>query len=137
MIDLISDTAIRPSPEMSRAMAVAPVGDEQLREDPTVNRLQEMVAELTGKEAALFLPSGTMCNAIGIKVHTNPGDKIVLERWAHPYTSEAGGPGLPAGVMTALIEGDRGIFTPEEVEAAVVPQGRHHAAPATLLCIEN
>ncbi|MBX5445857.1 GntG family PLP-dependent aldolase [Sphaerobacter sp.] len=137
MIDLISDTATRPSPEMRRAMAEAPVGDEQLREDPTVNRLQEMVAELTGKEAALFLPSGTMCNAIGIKVHTNPGDKIVLERWAHPYTSEAGGPGLLAGVMTALIEGERGVFTPEQVEEAVQPQGGFHSAPATLLCLEN
>src|SRR5690606_2582997 len=69
VIDLISDTATRPSPEMRRAMAEAEVGDEQLREDPSVNRLQTMVAELTGKEAALFLPTGTMCNAIGIKVH--------------------------------------------------------------------
>ena len=101
MIDLVSDTATRPTPEMRRFMADAPVGDEQLREDPTVNRLQDMVADLTGKESALFLPSGTMCNAIGIKIHTQPGDRIILERNAHPYTSEAGGPGLLSGVMTA------------------------------------
>ncbi|MCS7255913.1 MAG: beta-eliminating lyase-related protein, partial [Thermomicrobium sp.] len=80
MIDLISDTVTRPTPEMRRVMAEAEVGDEQLGEDPSVNRLQEMVAELTGKEAALFLPSGTMCNLIGIKVHTRPGDRIIIER---------------------------------------------------------
>ena len=107
MIDLVSDTATKPSAEMRRFMADAPVGDEQLKEDPSVNRLQEMVAELTGKEEALFLPSGTMCNAIGIKVHTQPGDRIVLEKYAHPYTSEAGGPALMAGVMITLIEGGR------------------------------
>ena len=137
MIDLGSDTATRPSPEMRRFMADAPVGDEQLREDPSVNRLQEMVAELLGKEAALFLPSGTMCNAIGIKVHTQPGDKIVIERYAHPYTSEAGGPGLLAGVMTALVEGERGVYTPQQLREAVQPQGGFHAAPATLACLEN
>lgn len=137
MIDLGSDTATRPSAEMRRYMADAPVGDEQLREDPSVNRLQDMVAELLGKEAALFLPSGTMCNAIGIKVHTQPGDKIVIERYAHPYTSEAGGPGLLAGVMTALVEGERGVYTPEQLREAVQPQGGFHSAPATLACLEN
>jgi hypothetical protein len=100
MIDLISDTVTRPTPAMRRVMAEAEVGDEQLGEDPSVNRLQEMVAELTGKEAALFLPSGTMCNLVGIKVHTQPGDRIIIERTAHPVTSEAGGPGLVCGVLT-------------------------------------
>jgi threonine aldolase len=136
MIDLVSDTATKPSAEMRRFMADAPVGDEQLKEDPTVNRLQEMVAELTGKEEALFLPSGTMCNAIGIKVHTQPGDRIVLEKYAHPYTSEAGGPALMAGVMITLIEGDHGIYTPEQLEAAV-PGYSYHSAPTTLVCVEN
>lgn len=137
VIDLISDTATRPSPEMRRAMAEAEVGDEQLREDPSVNRLQTMVAELTGKEAALFLPTGTMCNAIGIKVHTQPGDLILLERYAHPYTSEAGGPGLLCGVMTGLIEGERGVFTPEQVHEAALLRKSPHTAPTTLLCLEN
>ncbi len=137
LIDLASDTATRPSAEMRRFIAEAPVGDEQLGEDPTVNRLQEMVAELTGKEAALFLPSGTMCNAIGIKVHTQPGDKVIVEASAHPYTSETGGPGLLAGVMTALVQGQRGVFTPEQVEAAMQPVGGFHSAPTTLVCMEN
>ena len=137
MIDLVSDTATRPTPEMRRFMADAPVGDEQLREDPTVNRLQDMVADLTGKESALFLPSGTMCNAIGIKIHTQPGDRIILERNAHPYTSEAGGPGLLSGVMTALVAGDRGVFTAAQVEEAMEPNEGLHAAPATLVCLEN
>jgi threonine aldolase len=78
MIDLSSDTVTQPSVEMRRFMAEAPVGDEQKREDPSVNRLQDMVANLTGKEAALYLPSGTMCNAIGVKLHTQPGDKIIV-----------------------------------------------------------
>ncbi len=136
MIDLVSDTATRPSAEMRRYMADAPVGDEQIREDPTVNRLQEMVAEMTGKEEALFLPSGTMCNAIGIKVHTQPGDRIVLERYAHPFTSEAGGPGLLCGVMTTLIEGDRGVYTAEQLEE-VMPAYSYHSAPTTLVLLEN
>jgi threonine aldolase len=136
MIDLVSDTATKPSAEMRRFMADAPVGDEQIKEDPTVNRLQEMVAELTGKEEALFLPSGTMCNAIGIKVHTQPGDRIVLERYAHPFTSEAGGPALMAGVMISLVEGQRGIYTPEQLEEVMTPYS-YHNAPTTLVCVEN
>lgn len=136
MIDLGSDTATRPSVDMRRYMAEAPVGDEQIREDPTVNRLQEMVAELTGKEEALFLPSGTMCNAIGIKVHTQPGDRIVLERYAHPFTSEAGGPGLLCGVMTTLIDGERGVYTAEQL-AEVMPPPSYHSAPTTLVLLEN
>ncbi len=137
MIDLISDTATRPSPAMRRFMAEAPVGDEQLGEDPSVNRLQEMVAELTGKEAALFLPSGTMCNMIGIKLHTQPGDKIILDRSSHPFTSEAGGPGLLAGVVTHLIDGARGVFTAQQVEEAAQPGDGIHTPPTTLVCIEN
>jgi threonine aldolase len=136
MIDLRSDTATRPTQAMRRYMAEAEVGDEQIREDPTVNRLQDMVAELTGKEAALFLPSGTMCNAIAIKVHTQPGDRIILERYAHPFTSESGGPGLLAGVMTTLVDGERGVFTAEQVRA-LTPDVSFHSAPTTLVCFEN
>ncbi len=137
MIDLISDTVTRPTPAMRRAMAEAEVGDEQLGEDPSVNRLQEMVAELTGKEAALFLPSGTMCNLIGIKVHTQPGDRILIERTAHPVTSEAGGPALVCGVMTHLLDGVRGVFTAEQVEEAADQGDQVHTPPATLVCVEN
>jgi threonine aldolase len=96
-----------------------------------------MVAELTGKEAALFLPSGTMCNLVGIKVHTQPGDRIIIERTAHPVTSEAGGPGLVCGVLTYLVDGVRGVFTAEQVEAAADPGDGVHTPPTTLVCIEN
>ena len=137
MIDLISDTVTRPTPAMRRVMAEAEVGDEQLGEDPSVNRLQEMVAELTGKEAALFLPSGTMCNLIGIKVHTQPGDRVIIERTAHPVTSEAGGAGLVCGVLTYLVDGVRGVFGPEQVAAAADPGDGVHTPPTTLVCIEN
>jgi threonine aldolase len=136
MIDLRSDTATRPSREMRQFMADAEVGDEQIREDPTVNKLQDMVAELTGKEAALFLPSGTMCNAIGIKIHTKPGDKIIMERDAHPFTSESGGPAVMSGVMTTLVDGDRGIFTANDVKR-LVPPVTFHSAPTTLVLFEN
>jgi threonine aldolase len=136
MIDLRSDTATRPSREMRQFMAEAEVGDEQIREDPTVNKLQDMVAELTGKEAALFLPSGTMCNAIGIKIHTKPGDKIIMERDAHPFTSESGGPAVMSGVMTTLVDGNRGVFTADDVKR-LVPPITFHSAPTTLVLFEN
>jgi threonine aldolase len=121
---------------MRRYMAEAPVGDEQRREDPTVNRLQEMVAELTGKEAALFLPSGTMCNAIAIKIHTQPGDEIILDRHAHPYTSEGGGPAVLAGVSCALLDSVRGVFTAQQVEEAIRDTGPH-SPQSRLVSIEN
>ena len=92
-VDLFSDTVTRPTPAMRRAMAEAEVGDEQLQEDPTVNRLQDAVAELLGKEAALFLPSGTMCNQVAFAVHCRPGDEILLHELAHPLLYEAGGRG--------------------------------------------
>lgn len=125
LIDLSSDTATRPSAEMRRFMAEAEVGDEQNREDPTVNLLQDMVAQLLGKEEALFLPSGTMCNAIAITLHTRPGDEIILDRHAHPYTSEGGGPAALAGVSVALLDGERGVFTPDQVREAIRDSGPH------------
>src|SRR5215471_7476432 len=112
MIDLFSDTMTRPTPAMRRAMAEAEVGDEQRREDPTTNRLQEMVAEMLGKEAAVFLPSGTQCNAIAVKAHTQPSEAILCDRLSHVYRSEFGGAALLSGVTSEPIEGERGIFTP-------------------------
>lgn len=121
---------------MRRFMAEAEVGDEQRGEDPTVNLLQEMVAELLGKEAALFLPSGTMCNAIAIKVHTQMGDEMILHRTAHPYSSEGGGPAALAGVSVALLDGERGIFSAEQVREAINGDGPH-SARSRLISIEN
>ena len=90
-IDLYSDTVTRPTAPMRKFMSEAEVGDEQKFEDPTVNRLQERVAELLGKEAGLYLPSGTMCNQIAFRIHCRPGDEVLLHRSAHPLISEAGG----------------------------------------------
>lgn len=136
MIDFSSDTSTRPSAEMRRAMAEAEVGDEQIREDPTVNRLQEMVAELTGKEAAVFLPSGTMCNAIAYAVHCRPGDAVILERRAHPNIAEGGGPAVIAGVMMRSVDGDRGVFTAEQAAQYVGVRGTHTSKTA-LISVEN
>ncbi len=110
MIDLFSDTTTRPTPEMRAAIASAEVGDEQRMLDPTVNRLQEMVADILGKEAALFLPTGTMCNAISFLVHCRPGDEILMHETAHPLNHEGGGPSALGGaVITPLIGGPRDV----------------------------
>ena len=124
-IDLYSDTQSRPTAAMRRAMAEAPVGDEQRGEDPSVNRLCEMVAELLGQEAALFLPSGTMCNEIAILLHCRPGDEIIADGTAHIIIAEGGGPAVFAGAMVRPVDGDRGIFSAEQVAAAVRRPGRY------------
>jgi threonine aldolase len=120
-VDLVSDTITRPGPAMRRAMAEAEVGDEQNREDPTVNRLQEMVAGLLGKEAALFLPSGTMCNQVAFAVHCRAGDEILLHETAHPLLYEAGGPAALVGAVMRPLAGPRGMFGAEQVRRAVRP----------------
>ena len=125
LIDLYSDTMTKPTAEMRRFMCDAEVGDEQKGEDPTVNLLQDMVAELLGKEAGLFLPSGTMCNQIAIKLHCRPGDEVLLDRTAHPLNAEAGGPAVLAGVIVHGLPGERGVFTAEQVKAAVRPVTRY------------
>jgi threonine aldolase len=126
IIDLYSDTQTKPSPGMRRAMAEAEVGDEQRGEDPSTNLLQERVADLLGKEAAMFLPSGTMCNQIAMLVHCRQGDEIIGAEVTHLFTSEAGGASALAGAQTWPIRCDRGIFTAADVEAAVRAPGRHN-----------
>jgi threonine aldolase len=124
-VDLYSDTVTRPTPAMRRFMCDAPVGDEQKGEDPTVNQLQEMVAELLGKEAAVFLPSGTMCNEISMRVHCRPGDEMLAHRTAHPIHYETGGPAALAGVNVRSLDGARGQFDAAAVEEAVRPDNRY------------
>ncbi len=136
IIDLISDTATRPSPAMRTFMAQAPVWDEQRQEDPSVNALQERAAALLGKEAALYVPSATMANEIAVKVHTRPGDKVILDETAHIYTSEAGGPAVLSGVMSHTLKGTRGVFTVDQLEAAIGREGPHYARPR-LLSVEQ
>jgi len=135
-IDLYSDTQTRPTQAMRDAMANAPVGDEQRGEDPTTNRLCEMTAELLGKEAAVFMPSGTMCNQIAILIHCRPGDDIVADRTAHIINSEGGGCAVFAGASIRPIDGERGIFSAEQAEAAI-RKARRHAPRTRMIEIEQ
>jgi threonine aldolase len=136
VIDLRSDTVTQPTDEMRAAMAAAPVGDDVFGEDPTVNALEALAAEMVGKEAAVFVPSGTMGNLIAIMAHTQKGDAVVLEGESHTYRFEVGGVAAVAGVLPLPVEGVRGYITPDTLRAAV--RGPNiHVAPATLVCLEN
>jgi threonine aldolase len=137
IVNLHSDTQTRPSPGMRQAIANAEVADEQRGLDPTVNALQERVAELLGQEAALFLPSGTMCNQIAIRIHTRPGDTVILERFSHPIIAEAGGPAAHSGVMMHPLDGAGGMFTAEQVEAALPSRKDRYTAHPSLVCVEQ
>jgi len=136
MIDLRSDTVTRPSPAMREAVAAAPVGDDQYGEDPTTNLLQERVAALLGKEAALFLPSGTMANQVALRVLTRPGDDVIVSPEAHAVWHETGGSAANAGVQFTTV-GRTGVFTAAEFVAAVKPRGHVIYPPTTLVEVEN
>jgi threonine aldolase len=135
-IDLRSDTVTLPSPGMRKAMADAPVGDDQYGEDPTVRRLQERVAELLGKEAALFLPSGTMANQTGLKLLTRPGDDVIVGDEAHIVWHEQGAAAANSGVQFTVV-GRGGLFTAADFQAAYKPPGHIIFPPTTLVTIEN
>ena len=136
MIDLRSDTVTLPTPEMREAMSQAFVGDDVFGDDPTINNLEERVAEILGKEAAVYMHSGTMTNHVAIRTHTEPGDEVILEQSAHIYFNEAGATAALSGVICSLIPGDRGVFGAKDMEAAIRPLNDHY--PRTkLVCIEN
>ena len=119
-------------------MASAEVGDEQRRRDPTTRELEERVAELLGHEAALFLPSGTMCNEIAFRVHARPGDdEVILDRTSHPVNAEAGGPAQLAGLMIRTLNGEGGNFTAEQLEAAVRSTGSRYEPRSRLVSVEQ
>jgi len=136
-INLISDTVTKPNPEMLEAMLSAEVGDDVFKEDPSVNNLEEQVARLFQRESALFFPSGTMANQTAIKLHTNPGDQLICDKYAHVYNYEGGGVSFNSGVSCRLIDGHRGMMTAEQVEAAVNPPDFYHSPLTKLVCIEN
>lgn len=136
MINLFSDTQTKPSAEMRRAMMEAEVGDEQRRLDPTVLQLEEMTAELLGKEAAVFLPSGTMCNLIAVKTLTKPGDAVILDRFAHIVRHESGAHGIISGVFLELLEGEHGRFTAKQVEQ-IIPHPSPYSPPPSVVSIEQ
>ena len=135
-IDLRSDTVTRPTPAMRKAMAEAEVGDDVFGEDPTVNALQEKVANLLGKEAALFVPSGTMANQLSIKSHTHPGDEVIIEASSHPYNFEGGAGAALSGVQFQCLKGVRGILDASQIEEAIRPAD-HHFPVTRLVCLEN
>jgi threonine aldolase len=137
-INLYSDTQTRPTAGMRAAMAGAEVGDEQRGQDPTTTALEERVAELLGHEAAVFLPSGTMCNAIAFRLHARPGgDEVILDRTSHPVNFEAGGPAQLAGLMIRALDGEAGIYSARQLEDAVRAPGDRHAPRSRLVSVEQ
>lgn len=136
VIDLRSDTVTRPGPAMRQAIATAPVGDDQFGDDPTVNHLQDRMAALLGKEAALWLPTGTMANQVALRVLTRPGDDVIVSQESHIVWHEAGGAGANAGVQCTAI-GTGGIFSTQDFVRAIKPRGHLLYPPTTVVTIEN
>ncbi|MBI3005572.1 MAG: low-specificity L-threonine aldolase [Ignavibacteriales bacterium] len=135
-IDLRSDTVTKPSPAMREAMASAEVGDDVFGEDPTVNQLQERVAELLGKEAALFVPSGVMANQLAVKTQTQPGDEIIVEEGSHIFNYETAAPAMISNVQIRTLQGQRGVLTAEQIGSAVRSKD-YHQPRTSLVCLEN
>ena len=136
-IYLNSDTVTKPSPEMLQAMFNAKVGDDVFKQDPTVNAFEKMVADLFGKESALFFPSGTMANQTAIKLNTNPGDQIICDKWSHIHLYEAGGASSNSGVNFNLLDGNRGLITAEQVKEGINDPEFYHEPLTKMVSIEN
>jgi threonine aldolase len=137
IIDLRSDTVTKPTSGMLDAMMQAKVGDDVYKEDPTVNALEERLAKMFGKPKALFFPTGTMANQTAIKLHTNPGDQVICDKDAHIYNYEGGGASFNSGVSCKLIQGNRGMFTAEQVVEAINPPDFYHSPLTALVEVEN
>ena len=137
LIDLRSDTVTKPSPGMIDAMSSARLGDDVYFEDPTVNQLQDRLAKMFGKDKALFFPTGTMANQAAIKLHTQPGEQVICDKYAHIYNYEGGGVSFNSGVSCKLIEGNRGMINSEQVINAINPPDFYHSPLTTLVALEN
>jgi threonine aldolase len=137
IIDLRSDTVTKPSEDMRKEMYNAEVGDDVYKEDPTVNKLEEFVADLLGKEAALFVPSGLMGNQICLNVLTSRGDEVICERNAHIFQYESGTPAALSGLQLSLVSGVNGVFTPEQVEPLIRPESAYYMPRTKVIEIEN
>jgi threonine aldolase len=135
-IDLRCDTVTKPTPAMRQWMAKAEVGDDVYGEDPTINALQKKVAVILGKEATIFVPSGTMANQLAIKAHTQPGDEVILEATSHPFNFEGGAGAVLSGVQFSCLTGNRGILERSQIEEAIRPYD-HHFPVSRLICLEN
>ncbi|UGS22222.1 threonine aldolase family protein [Flavobacterium cyclinae] len=136
-INLVSDTVTKPSVEMLNAMFNAKVGDDVYKQDPTVNELEETLADLFGMEAALFFPSGTMANQTAIKLHTQPGEQVICDKYSHIYHYEGGGASFNSGVSCCLVDGNRGMITADLVKNGINDPEFYHAPLTSLVSIEN
>lgn len=137
IIDLRSDTVTKPTKGMLDAMVMAETGDDVYKEDPTVNALEKRVAEMFGMESALFFPTGSMANQAAIKLHTQPGEQLICDKWAHVYNYEGGGVSFNSGVSCKLIDGHRGMITAAQVEESINPPDFYHSPLTSLVCLEN
>lgn len=137
IIDLRSDTVTKPTHGMMQAIMEAEVGDDVYKEDPTANRLEERLAAMFGMDTALFFPTGSMANQAAIKMHTQPGEQLIADKWAHVYNYEGGGVSFNSGVSCKLIDGNRGMITAEQVEENINPPDFYHSPLTSLVCLEN
>lgn len=137
IIDLRSDTVTKPSKGMLDAMLSAQVGDDVYKEDPTVNALEERIATMFGKKTALFFPTGSMANQAAIKLHTNPGEQVICDKYAHVFNYEGGGASFNSGVSCKLIDGHRGMFIADQVESSINPPDFYHSPLTSLVAVEN
>lgn len=137
IIDLRSDTVTKPTQGMLDAMLKAEVGDDVYKEDPTVNALEKQLADMFGMDEALFFPSGSMANQAALKLHTNPGEQVICDKYAHIYNYEGGGASFNSGISCKLIDGNRGMFTAEQAEASINPPDFYHSPLTSLIAVEN
>ena len=137
IVNLISDTVTTPSDGMLEAMFNATVGDDVFKEDPSVNIFENQVASLFGKEAALFFPSGTMTNQTAIKLHTQPGDQLICDHYAHIFNYEGGGVSFNSGVSCKMIQGERGKITSKQIKSCINSPDFYHSPRTSLVCLEN
>ena len=136
-IDLRSDTVTKPTSGMMQAIINAEVGDDVYKEDPTVNKLERKLADMFGMDEALFFPTGSMANQAAIKLHTQPADQLICDKWAHVYNYEGGGASFNSGVSCKLVDGHRGMITAAQVEENINPPDFYHSPLTTLVCLEN
>jgi|TARA_R110002020_G_scaffold4110_4_gene18412 threonine aldolase len=136
-IDLRSDTVTKPTEGMLRAIMNAETGDDVYKEDPTVNELERRVADFFGMHTALFFPTGSMANQAAIKLHTQPGEQLICDKWAHVYNYEGGGVSFNSGVSCKLVDGTRGMITAKQVDESINPPDFYHSPLTTLVCLEN
>ncbi|MGO3182905.1 MAG: threonine aldolase family protein [Aequorivita sp.] len=136
-IDLRSDTVTRPTTGMMQAIMNAEVGDDVYKEDVTTNKLEQKLADMFGMDTALFFPSGSMANQAAIKLHTQPGEQLIADKWAHVFNFEGGGASFNSGVSCKLVDGDRGMITAEQVAESINPPDFYHSPLTSLVCLEN